>query len=102
LDLGQLQAAGRYLKALRIRVERAHAAPAKDDAKAALVAPHEERLAAAAARNGSAPESTRLLAEYRQMVAEFRISLFAPEMKTAFPVSAKRLEEKWKEVERIL
>ncbi|MEJ2032367.1 MAG: DUF3418 domain-containing protein, partial [Deltaproteobacteria bacterium] len=102
LDLEQLGAAARYLKALRIRVERAHSAPAKDDAKAAQIAPHETRLAGASPRNGAAPERGRLLAEYRQMVEEFKISLFAPEMKTAFPVSAKRLEQKWKEVERVL
>jgi hypothetical protein len=33
------------------------------------------------------------------MIEEFRISLFAPEVKTAFPVSPKRLAIKVKEIE---
>ena len=31
------------------------------------------------------------------MVEEFKIGLFAPEIKTRFRVSAKRLDEKWQE-----
>jgi ATP-dependent helicase HrpA len=33
------------------------------------------------------------------MLEEFKISLFAQELKTAFPVSAKRLNKKWREIE---
>jgi ATP-dependent helicase HrpA len=33
------------------------------------------------------------------MIEEFKVSLFAPEIKTAFPVSAKRLAAKIKEIE---
>jgi ATP-dependent helicase HrpA len=32
------------------------------------------------------------------MLQEYKISLFAQEMKTRFPVSAKRLEKKWQEI----
>jgi len=31
------------------------------------------------------------------MVEEFKISLFAPEIKTRFKISAKRLDDKWRE-----
>ena len=34
------------------------------------------------------------------MIEEYKLSLFAQEIKTAFPVSAKRLEEKWQELAR--
>jgi hypothetical protein len=33
------------------------------------------------------------------MVEEFKVSLFAPELKTAFPISPKRLALKIKEIE---
>jgi len=33
------------------------------------------------------------------MVEEFKVSLFAPELKTAYPVSDKRLAEKIREIE---
>ncbi|MFZ5774504.1 MAG: ATP-dependent RNA helicase HrpA [Thermodesulfobacteriota bacterium] len=89
----------RYLKALRIRAERARVAPGKDAAKAAQVAAHEERFALAAASPRPSAELTEKLHEYREMIEEFKVSLFAQELGTAFPVSAKRLEEKWREVE---
>ena len=36
--------------------------------------------------------------EYRWAVEEYRLQVFAQEIKTAFPVSAKRLEELWNRV----
>ncbi len=96
----ELNGAARAFKALRIRVERAHADPAKDAAKAEQVALFSARLASLAAREHPGPERLRLTAEYRSMLEEYKISLFAPELKTAFPVSAKRLEKKWQELER--
>jgi hypothetical protein len=33
------------------------------------------------------------------MVEEFKVALFAPELRTAFPVSAQRLLRKQKEIE---
>jgi len=35
------------------------------------------------------------LITYRWMLEEFRISLFAQELKTSIPVSAKRLSDQW-------
>jgi ATP-dependent helicase HrpA len=32
------------------------------------------------------------------MIEEFKVSLFSQELKTAYPVSPKRLEEKWREI----
>jgi ATP-dependent helicase HrpA len=101
-DEGWLQAASRYFKCLRLRVERGHAAPAKEMTKSALVLPHEQRLQDLMMRGADRQaECKQLIAEYRQMVEEFKISLFAQELKTIFPVSEKRLDEKWQEVARI-
>jgi ATP-dependent helicase HrpA len=36
------------------------------------------------------------------MIEEFRVSLFAQELKTRFPISRKKLEEKRKEIERLV
>ena len=44
------------------------------------------------------PECLKLLNEYQSMLAEYKISVFAQEMKTRIPVSAKRLEKKWQEI----
>jgi ATP-dependent helicase HrpA len=101
-DRERLTAAARYFKGLRIRVERAHVSPDKDLAKAEKLAPFEARLEQdprPATETGE--EGQRLLEEYRTMLEEFRISLFAPEIKTALPVSEKRLEKKWREYKEL-
>jgi hypothetical protein len=36
------------------------------------------------------------------MIEEFKISLFAPEIRTAFPISAVRLARKIKEIEAMV
>ncbi|MFC1523755.1 ATP-dependent RNA helicase HrpA [Thermodesulfobacteriota bacterium] len=86
-----LQALPRYFKALRIRVERAHVAPAKDIAKAGSVRRFEEFVAAAhnklgtgTSRTVSFAEKRTLVVEYMQMIEEFKVSLFAQELGRSF------------------
>ncbi|ABK18637.1 ATP-dependent RNA helicase HrpA [Syntrophobacter fumaroxidans] len=89
----------RYLKALRLRAERAYAAPEKDRLKAGQIAPYEKHLEEMRTRISEHSEESprRLYEEYRTMLEEFKISLFAPEIKTRFRISAKRLDEKLEE-----
>ncbi len=89
----------RYLKALRIRAERAYASPEKDRAKEALAAPYAEKFREIEAETSSRSTSEALsfLKEFGQMIEEFKISLFAPEIKTLFPISTKRIEKKIEE-----
>jgi ATP-dependent helicase HrpA len=93
-----LQKMRRYLKALMIRMERAKVDPNKDSAKADKIAPFERRQEEVGGYKPQTPDQQRLVFEFIEMVEEFKISLFAQELKTAFPVSEKRLEEKWREV----
>ncbi|MBU0480691.1 MAG: ATP-dependent RNA helicase HrpA [Proteobacteria bacterium] len=101
-DGARMKAAIRSLKALQIRIEREHADPARDRVRSGKVKIHDERLAVAISRQVFSPEYDRQLEEFRQMVDEYRISVFAQELKTAFPVSEKRLEEKWRELNGLL
>jgi ATP-dependent helicase HrpA len=39
-----------------------------------------------------------MLEDFREMVEEFRLSLFAQEIKTLYPISEKRLLVKWAEI----
>jgi len=94
----------RYLKAVRIRTERGAYAPEKDRKKTAraegfIKALHKmlEELSPHAS-----PEKKEALEAYRWMVEEFKVSLFAQELKTPFPISEKRLEEKRREIERMV
>jgi ATP-dependent helicase HrpA len=87
-----------YLDALRIRLERRLVDPARDLAKEARARPFVE-LAEKVDSDRLTSEQRQLLAGYEEMLAEFRISVFAPELKTAFSVSEKKLKKKWREVE---
>jgi len=90
----------RYLKGLRIRTERAYVAPEKDAQKWRDVEPFQSRYEEALERFGAdaSGEVLRFLDEFRWMLEEYKLSLFAPEIKTLFPVSAKRLKAKWAEL----
>ncbi len=73
----------RYLKAVRLRAERARLNPAKDAEKARQLAPF-------LPWQSSLPPERR--EAFRWMLEEFRVSLFAQELGTPQPVSARRLE----------
>jgi ATP-dependent helicase HrpA len=79
----QLQHLPRYLRAILIRAERASFNPQKDAEKAALIADFE-------GWEDYVPESKR--EDFRWLLEEYRVSVFAPELGTAQPVSVKRLE----------
>ena len=95
----EIQDRKRYLQSLKIRVERFSINPAKDDAKEKQIHPHIINLQQLETReNELSGEGKKLLEEYRRMVAEFRISVFSPEIKTAMVVSEKRLRHLWREI----
>lgn len=98
-DPADLQHLERYLLALARRVERAEQAPAKDAAKAARLEPALQRLhqLARLEQTGSC-QCREAAARYRFMVNELKVSLFAPELGTAVPVSEKRLQNQWQQV----
>ncbi len=94
----------RYLRALTIRAERGvvHLEKARERGKEidALVHWHDEVL-----RNlppYATDEKRRALTEFAWMIEEYKVSLFAQEIKTAFPVSPKRLAARMGEIERML
>jgi ATP-dependent helicase HrpA len=75
----------RYLRAMRLRAERLRQDPAKDQQRMLQVLPYWREYLRH--RAGGADG----LDELRWLVEEWRVSLFAQELKTAEPVSAKRL-----------
>jgi len=82
----------RYLAALRRRLERLPAAAERDAALARRIAPFTRAWHELATRRTHALAAP-LLAQYRWMLEEFRVSLYAQELKTLMPVSEKRLAE---------
>lgn len=87
----------RYLDAIAVRMERARLNPSSDARRQAEADTYWERYRSIVAD----PARLRLadmaaLVEYRWMVEELRVSLFAQELKTHVPVSAKRLDAQWR------
>lgn len=81
----------RYLKAVGVRLARARVSPASDRAKDARFAPYWQRYREALKDRTHADAAA--LTRYRWLLEEFRIQLFAPELKTFEKVSEKRLDE---------
>ena len=93
IPFGQLPHLPRYLKALATRMERARLNSAKDQERAQMLAPYLAKWNALAANRPKAVEDQQRLEEFRWMVEEYKVSLFAQELGTAFPISPKRLDE---------
>jgi len=90
MDYSHWQQYPRYLEALEVRLERLeHNLDADLDGVYALDL-HMERLA------GRADKAA--ISDYRWMVEEYRIQLFAQPMKTRMAVSPKRLSKMWDKV----
>jgi ATP-dependent helicase HrpA len=94
----------RYLKAMEMRAVRGANDPEKDRIKTARVEGFIK--ACGKMREELSPHASREKREeveaFLWMIEEFKISLFAQELGTPFPVSVKRLEEKRKEIERMV
>jgi ATP-dependent helicase HrpA len=94
----QLQHLPRYLKAIVLRLDKLRADPARDASLMAQARPleqrHQRRLAEL---RGS---SDARLDDFRWLLEELRVSLFAQELRTPQPVSVKRLEKAWELLSR--
>ncbi|HZM36558.1 MAG TPA: ATP-dependent RNA helicase HrpA [Burkholderiales bacterium] len=96
----RLQHLPRYLKAASLRLEKLRTDPARDARLATELAALEQpyrREAAARAREG---KPAGALGQFGWLLEELRVSLFAQELKTPVPVSAKRLTKLWQTVRR--
>ncbi len=94
----QLAQFPRYLKAIELRMDKVKGDPDRDAARtsdvAALSVPWQRALGA---RKGV---SDPRLDEFRWLLEELRVSLFAQELKTPMPVSVKRLQKVWASTDR--
>ncbi len=93
-----------YLGALAIRVQRALLDPEKDRSKNRQVEEFSRLLEqqAGSLAPESSPAKRKKLEELYWLLEEFKISVFAQEIKTAGPVSAKRLRHKFAELEQMV
>ncbi len=88
----------RYLKAVTLRLEKLRADPARDAQRLAELRPIEQRFWRVLADRKGARDAR--LDEFRWLLEELRVSLFAQELRTPQPVSVKRLEKAWAQLAR--
>ena len=93
---GQLQHFARYLKAITARLEKWRADPARDASKMLELKPQEQRYWRLVAERKGVTDAR--MHEFRWLLEELRVSFFAQELRTPQPVSIKRLEKVWQQL----
>ena len=91
----RLQHFPRYLKAITMRLDKLRANPARDAQLLAEYTPlwtNYERRAGLLARQGITQPQVD---QFRWLLEELRVQLFAQELRTPAPVSVKRLQKMW-------
>jgi ATP-dependent helicase HrpA len=93
----QLQHLPRYLKGVVLRIDKQRADVERDAQRLAELRPLEQRwLRRVQELKGRRDER---LDEFRWLLEELRVSLFAQELRTPQPVSVKRLEKVWAQLQ---
>ena len=91
-----------YLKAMTLRLEKYSSNPARDAAREADIQELEQmwqEKTDGLVKQGQ-PVSDDLAA-FKWMIEELRVSLFAQELKTPYPVSVKRLLKEWEKIKQL-
>ncbi|HEX5311732.1 ATP-dependent RNA helicase HrpA [Aquabacterium sp.] len=92
----QLQHFPRYLKAITLRLDKLKGDPARDAQRMTELRPLDQRYTRRLAElKGVLDARTD---EFRWLLEELRVSLFAQELRTPQPVSIKRLEKAWAQI----
>jgi ATP-dependent helicase HrpA len=99
-DVADTQQYGRYLRAIDLRIDKLLADVKKDYAHTQQIRVFSERVLDAGQHLALLPLSIRQsLFEFQWLLEELRVSLFSQQLKTRVPVSSKRLDKKWSQIE---
>jgi ATP-dependent helicase HrpA len=88
----------RYLKAMTLRIDKLKADPSRDARQFAEFQPLLQNYQRAVSQRGGVLDPR--LSEFRWLLEELRVSLFAQELRTPMPVSVKRLYKVWESMQR--
>jgi ATP-dependent helicase HrpA len=94
----QLSHFPRYLNAIALRIDKLKADAVRDARLSAEIAPLLQNYQRAIAQRGGVADAR--LSEYRWLLEELRVSLFAQELRTPMPISVKRLYKVWESMQR--
>ena len=103
-DIGRLSHLVRFIKTIAIRAQRALINFEKDHAKATEIQFFVDSLNRLLNElsDSASEEKRKAIEDYFWLLEEYKVSVFAQELKTSGRVSKKRLEKKLKEIERMV
>ncbi|KMN77916.1 ATP-dependent helicase [Chromobacterium sp. LK11] len=96
----QLPHLPRYMRAMGLRMDKQPANPQRDGQRGAEIRDLWQKWETRVAEDNEAEGASQALLDFRWQIEELRVSLFAQELKTPYPVSAKRLLKLWSELPR--
>ncbi len=100
LPFERLQHLPRYLKAAGLRLDKLRVDPARDARQMAELSPLLLQWQRETVKRRKSGEQDPRLDQFRWLLEELRVQLFAQELKTPVPVSAKRLQKMWQSMQR--
>ncbi len=94
----------RYIKSISIRALRGCNNPEKDRQRSERLSLYRQRLEALLKELSplSSPNKRQILEDFFWLLEEYKVSLFAQELKTMVPVSAERLDRMLAEIDRMI
>ena len=92
----------RYMKALATRIERASQNLERDQSHDKIIQTHLNHYTEGQMRIQQRALNVPAIEEYRYLIEELSVSLFAQPMKTAVPISEKRLENIWEGISKTI
>ncbi|MDN0085000.1 ATP-dependent RNA helicase HrpA [Crenobacter sp. SG2305] len=98
----QLPNLPRYMKAMGLRMDKQVTNPQRDGQRGAEIRDLWKQWEARVTEEKDRGEPSAELMAFRWMIEELRVSLFAQELKTPYPVSMKRLQKAWNDLPRNL
>jgi ATP-dependent helicase HrpA len=103
-DSDRLNHMVRYIRAITIRAERGSVSLEKDQTRGEDVKVFSDRLAnlLETLSPSVSKEKRRAIEDFFWLIQEYKVSIFAQELKTPFPVSKNKLKKKLNEIERMI
>ncbi|HEX8957373.1 MAG TPA: DUF3418 domain-containing protein, partial [Burkholderiaceae bacterium] len=99
-DYANLSHFPRYLKAINVRIDKLRADPTRDARAQAEWAQAAAPWQRTQKERRTAKDADPKMVEYRWLLEELRVSLYAQELRTPMPVSVKRLQKVWESMQR--
>ena len=85
----------RYIKGMSVRIEKFANNPGRDESNSREIHAFWHQYLQRLEKHRASGVTDEHLEEFRWQIEELRISLFAQELKTPYPVSVKRLQKLW-------